>query len=93
MARAGPGMEEANPVKKVMNMEIEGTRPRWRLRKRWRDNVKKNMDHFQVRAKDTEDRHMWTPHCGGGRQRQPTLQTSGKPDIRERGGEWLKYLE
>ena len=33
-------MEEANPVKKVMNMEIEGTRPRGRPRKRWKDNVR-----------------------------------------------------
>ena len=28
-------MEEANPMKKVMNMEIEGTRPRGGPRKRW----------------------------------------------------------
>ena len=33
-------------------MDIEGTR--LRPRKRWKDNVKKGMDHFQVRAKDTE---------------------------------------
>ena len=52
-------MEEANPVKNVMNMDIEGTRPKRRSRKRWKDNVKNNMDHFQVRAKDTDDRHLW----------------------------------
>ncbi len=51
-------MEEANPVKKVINMDFEGTRPR-RPRKRWKYNVKKDIDNFQVRAKDTEDRHLW----------------------------------
>ncbi len=51
-------MEEANPVKKEMNVEIEGTRPRGRPKKRWKDNVKKGMDHFQVRPKDTVDRHL-----------------------------------
>ncbi len=51
--------DEANPVKKVMNMDIEGIRPRGRSSKRWKDNVNKDMEHFQVRAKDTEDRHLW----------------------------------
>ena len=54
-------MEEANPVKNMMNMEkleIEGTRPRGRPGKRWKDNVMKDMDHFQVRAKDTEARQL-----------------------------------
>ncbi len=52
-------MQEANPVNKVMNMEIEGTSSRGRPRKRWKDNVKKEMDYFQVKAKDTEERHLW----------------------------------
>ena len=52
-------MEEESPVKKVMKAEVKGRRPRGRPRKRWKDNVKQDMEHFQVRAEDTEDRHLW----------------------------------
>ena len=51
-------MEEESPIKKVMNYKIEGKRPRGRPRKRWKDNVKQDMDHFQVRVDDVEDRHL-----------------------------------
>lgn len=52
-------MEVANPVREVMNSVVAGKRPRGRPKKRWKDNVKQDMDHFQVCAEDAADRHLW----------------------------------
>ena len=73
-------MEEANLVKKVMNKKIKGTRARGRPWNRWKDDVKKDMDHFQVRAEDTEDRHLWRRKIRGN-------QASERE--REKGKEYL----
>ena len=52
-------MEDVNPVREIMEKQFEGTRPRGRPRGRWKDNVRKDMDHFQVSMKDAEDRVLW----------------------------------
>ena len=48
-------MDDINPVKAVMNGEVDGRRPR----KRWRDNIMENMKILKITPDDVQDRKRW----------------------------------
>ena len=49
-------MKGNNPVKMVQEMKMAGTRRRGRPIRRWRNNIKQNMDIFGLKEKDGYDR-------------------------------------
>ena len=52
-------MDDRNPIKGTLNMEVSGTRPRGRPCTRWRDNIRNDMSFFEVREEDAMDRKVW----------------------------------
>ena len=51
--------EEDNPMRKVMDLEVDGRRPPGRPRKTWRKTVEEDMRLVGVREEDTLDRERW----------------------------------
>ncbi|XP_063585426.1 uncharacterized protein LOC134762814 [Penaeus indicus] len=51
--------EEGHPAKVAMESIVPGRRPRGRPKKRWRDNVKEDMSHFDVRPEEALERKIW----------------------------------
>ena len=52
-------MEEDNQVKRTMNMEVLGKRPRGRPRGRWIDRVQRDMQELRIVPEDALDREFW----------------------------------
>lgn len=52
-------MKEGQPAREAMENRVPGKRPRGRPKKRWRDNVREDMNHFNVRPEDVLDRQTW----------------------------------
>ncbi len=65
-------MEEANPLKKVMNMEIEGTRLRGSPGSDEKTTIGRKEGHGRLPSESKEIQK--TDICGGGRRRQKTMQ-------------------
>ena len=40
-------------------MEVEGSRLRGRPKKRWRDQLRKDMQEMEIREKEVQDRKHW----------------------------------
>ena len=51
--------EEENPVRRVMDLEVEGRRPPGRPRKTWKKTVEEDMRLVGVREEDALDRGRW----------------------------------
>ena len=51
--------EEESVCRRVMNMEVPGTRRRGRPRKRWEDTLNEDMREKDIRVDDTQDRSRW----------------------------------
>ena len=52
-------MDEGNELQEMMNAEVEGKRARRRPRKtgkRWKDNIKKNLEELRISEEDALDR-------------------------------------
>ena len=52
-------MEDRNPVKRTMYENVKGRRPRGKPEKRWKDDIKEDMRHFQVTNEDVHNRRQW----------------------------------
>ena len=52
-------MEEANPVRKTMEMVVEGRRPRGRPRRRWSEVIQGDLQALRVTPEDAHDRKFW----------------------------------
>ena len=49
-------MDDINPMKAVMNREMDSRRPRGRPRKRWRDSIMEDIKFLKITPDDAQDR-------------------------------------
>ena len=52
-------MEENNDVRAVVDMRVQGKRPRGRQRGRWMDCVRRDMQALRITPEDAQDRTFW----------------------------------
>ncbi|CAH1224523.1 PLB1 [Branchiostoma lanceolatum] len=59
VAGAVSGMDRERWPKKIIVMTVEGRNPRGRPRKRWIDNIKEDLHHFNLHDVNPQDRGTW----------------------------------
>ena len=82
--------DETENIRAVVEMKMEGKRPRGRPKLRWKDTVRRDMKAWGIRKEWATDRERWTSLCN---TRYPHRETAAKGEKREKHTYWLVIAE